>query len=138
VLQMDRDFVPAHIQLGLSYTQTGQHDDSIAELRRALELSHNNPDILAMVGYAYAAAGRRDEARGILAELKTLETKQYVSPFDNAGVLVGLGEKDEAFTWLNKACDERVWIMGFIKVEPVFDSLRSDQRYKELVSKIGL
>jgi tetratricopeptide (TPR) repeat protein len=138
VIKMDGDFVPAHIQLGLSYTQTGSYDASITELRKALELSHNNPDILGMVGYAYAAAGRRNEAREVLGELKELANKQYVSPFDNAGVLVGLGEKDEAFTWLNKACDERVWIMGFIKVEPVFDSLRSDQRYTELVRRIGL
>jgi len=104
----------------------------------ALEFSRHNPDILGMLGYAYAEAGRRGEAQSTLNELKALARKQYVSPFDIGGVLIGLGDNDEAFKWLNKACTERVWIMGFIKVEPIFDHLKSDHRYADLVSKIGL
>jgi len=138
VLQMDENFVPARIQLGLSYVQQGKRDESIAELQRALDLSGHNPDILGMIGFANAAAGRRVEAQATLAELKRLSKKQYVSPFDIAGVLIGLGENDEAFKWLDKALAERVWIMGFIKVEPVFDGLRSDERYLSLVRRIGL
>ena len=138
VLQMDANFVPARIQLGLSYVQEGRRDESIAELRRALELSGHNPDILGMLGYAQATADRRADARATIAELKKLSQKQYVSPFDIAGVLMGLGENDEAFKWLDKAYAEHVWIMGFIKVEPVFDSVRSDPRYHRFVHKIGL
>ncbi len=138
VLQMDQDFTQAHVQLGLSYVQTGRHAESIAELQQALEFSGHNPDILGMLGYAYAEAGRRGEAQSTLNELKALAKKQYVSPFDIGGVLIGLGDNDEAFKWLNKACTERVWIMGFIKVEPIFDHLKSDHRYADLVSKIGL
>jgi hypothetical protein len=91
-----------------------------------------------MLGYANAIAGRRAEAQATVAELKSLSKKQYVSPFDIAGVLMGLGENDEAFKWLDKAYQERVWIMGFIKVEPVFDSVRADARYRDYVHKIGL
>jgi tetratricopeptide (TPR) repeat protein len=138
VLQMDQDFTQAHMQLGLSYIQTARHEESIAELQRALELSGHNPDILGMLGYAYAGAGRRGEAQATLNELKVLAKKQYVAPFDIGGVLIGLGDNDEAFKWLDKACIERVWIMGFIKVEPIFDRLKSDHRYADLVSKIGL
>jgi tetratricopeptide (TPR) repeat protein len=101
-------------------------------------LSGGNVRHIATLGHAYAVAGKRDEALKILDELQRPAAQKYVSPFFVALIYAGLGEKDQAFAWLEKAYQERHPYMILIKVEPVFQSLHSDPRFADLTRRIGL
>jgi tetratricopeptide (TPR) repeat protein len=97
-----------------------------------------DPVPLALLARAYALSGRAAEARHLLSKLEELSKQRYVSPAD-IGVLHGdLGEKDEAFQWLEKAYEERSNFLINLKVDPVFDSLRSDPRFAALLARMGL
>jgi tetratricopeptide (TPR) repeat protein len=90
------------------------------------------------MGHTYAASGRRDEALKILIELKQMSETKYVGPYDLAILYTGLGEKDKAIEQLNKAIEVRSGWVIFLNVEPLFDPLRSDPRYKALLKRINL
>jgi hypothetical protein len=107
------------------------HEEAIAELKKV-----NTEG--AQLAYAYAAAGKKDEAKKILSDLIELSKQQYVSPMDFAIVYLGLDEKNQAFEWLNKTFDENPYRLSFIKVNPRFDSLRSDPRFAELLRRMKL
>lgn len=133
-LELDPDFAVAHMIIGLSYVQKNMYDEGIAELQRAKA----NPDSRALLAYAYAVAGKSSEARKILEELDQLSKQKYVSPFPIAVAYTGLGENDRAFEALEKAYTERSWGMGMLKVNPVFDGLRSDPRFAVLLRRVNL
>jgi tetratricopeptide (TPR) repeat protein len=136
-LKLDPNFFPAHRYLGLAYQQKGMHQKAVAEFQRGLQLS-GSPLMLALLGHAHAASGNRAEARKILAELHDLQSRRYVSSYTVAAIYAGLGEKDEAFKWLEKAHEDRdVWLMN-LKVDPVFVRLKSDKRYLDLLTRAGL
>jgi len=94
--------------------------------------------VLAELGHAYAVAGKRSEAHKVLAQLEELSKQRNVSPSDMAAIYTGLGEKDQAFAWLRKACEERAGGVTTLKVNPKFDGLRSDPRFADLLRRIGL
>jgi tetratricopeptide (TPR) repeat protein len=122
--------------LALSYSAKGVHTTAILELEKIKPLLPTS-QVLGALGMEYALAGRRDEALKILAELKQMARQQYVSPFDVALVHVGLGDKDQAFAWLEKAlADQSEW-MGWINTDLRLDALRSDLRFTELVKRTG-
>jgi len=133
-LELDPQFAAAHMVMGLSYVQKKNYEQAIAELQKA----QDNPDSRALLGYAYGVAGKRDEARHLLEELQRVAKEKYVSPFPVAATYVGLGETDKAFEMLEKAYTERSWAMGMLKVNPIFDPIRSDQRYIELLRRMNL
>jgi hypothetical protein len=89
-----------------------------------------------MIG-AYAKSGRKDEARKLLAELVQQSKQRYVASYSIALIYVGLDEKDEAFSWLEKAYQDRSWWLVWIKMDPKVDSLRSDPRFADLMRRIG-
>ncbi|HEV8134761.1 MAG TPA: tetratricopeptide repeat protein [Pyrinomonadaceae bacterium] len=133
-LELDPQFAAAHMVIGLSYVQKKDYEQAIAELQRA----QDNPDSRALLGYAYGVAGKRNEARQVLEELQQVAKEKYVSPFPVAATYVGLGETDKAFEMLEKAYVERSWAMGMLKVNPIFDPIRSDRRYVELLRRMNL
>jgi TolB-like protein/DNA-binding winged helix-turn-helix (wHTH) protein/Tfp pilus assembly protein PilF len=133
-LELDRSFAVAHMIIGLSYLQKKMYEESISELQKA----KNHPDSRALLGYAYAVAGKRSKARKILAELDKLSTRKYVASAPVAIIYIGLGEKVQALERLEKAYDERLWEMGMLKVLPVFDPLRSDPRFTVLLRRVNL
>jgi DNA-binding winged helix-turn-helix (wHTH) protein/TolB-like protein/Tfp pilus assembly protein PilF len=135
-LEIDAGAFDAHIFLGFVYIQQGRSEEAIAEFQTVVKLSQRNPNWLALLGYAYATAGKRDEANAILKELN--DQKQLVSPFETALIYIGLGEHEQAFTLLEKAYNERAWQMGLLKVEPIFDPLRSDSRFTDLMRRVNL
>jgi tetratricopeptide (TPR) repeat protein len=137
-LEMDPDFAIAHYLLGWVYEQKGMYDEAIAELRTAQTLSGRAPKHAARLAHVYAAAGREADARKILDELRELSKREYVPPCLFAIALTGLGEKDQAFVWLDRACAERDSYVLDLKVDPVYDPLRSDPRFDELLRRIGL
>lgn len=95
-------------------------------------------EILAWLGAAYAAAGQTDQARQILAQLREHSPQRYAVPYDAALICIKLGEKDQAFAWLEKAYEERSGAIALLKVDPRVDSLRSDPRFSDLLRHIGL
>ena len=137
-LEIDPNFSWGHLWIGQVYVQQGLYDKAFIEIRKAVELSGGNVRHIATLGHAYAVAGKRDEALKILDELQRPAAQKYVSPFFVALIYAGLGEKDQAFAWLEKAYQERHPYMILIKVEPVFQSLHSDPRFADLTRRIGL
>jgi len=135
-LEMDPDFVIAHRNLGLVYAQQGDFAKSVAELQKARNLD-NTPDIVADLGYVYALSGKRKEAEQILRQLKTFSQRQIVFPDCYAVVYAGLGDRDKAFAWLEKAYREGGLLTG-LKVDPRWNNLRSDARFDELMRRVRL
>ena len=137
ILKLDPNSFPARRYLGLAYEAKGMYPQAIEEFQKGLKVS-GSPLMLALLGHAYAASGKTAEARQVLADLHDLETRRYVSPYTIAAVHTGLGDKDQAFKWLEKAYEERdVWLMN-LKVDPVFARLRSEKRFQDLLTRSGL
>lgn len=139
-MEMDPRFAPAHQTLGWAYLNMGKHEEAIQEFEQALQLSGpDDTDRVVDLGFAYAAAGRREKARKILAKLMKLH-QQGLVPSGSIAILYGaLGEMDEAFVWLEKAYEERDPELTYIKV-PVrrFGPLRHDPRYQDMLRRMGL
>ncbi|MGQ9673730.1 MAG: adenylate/guanylate cyclase domain-containing protein [Candidatus Aminicenantales bacterium] len=138
-LSLDPYFAWTHWSLGEVYTLTGKFDKAIAAFDRALALSDSNMAYIAAgKAVAYAHWGKREEAKDILAHLKALAEQKYVSPFSLAIIHAALGDKDAAFSGLEKAYQEKSNYLVFLKVDPRLDPLRHDRRLEALQRKIGL
>ena len=139
-LEMDPNFAAAHQTLGWAYLNTGKHDEAIQEFQQALQLSGtDDTDYEVDLAFAYAAAGRRDEARRILARLKKLHEQGFVPSGSIAIVYGALGELDEAFAWLERAYEQRDPEITYIKVpNRRFEPLRHDPRFQDLLCRMGL
>ncbi len=136
MLQIESRYFPAHLDLGRAYVQKNMLDQAIAELLKARELSNDEPLVLAALGHAYAVAGRTGEAQTMLEKLLQLAQTGNVRPYEIAKVYAGLGDKDHAFEWLNKALQDRSpWLLK-LKAEPNFENLRTDQRFQTSVQQI--
>ncbi|MGI8771212.1 MAG: winged helix-turn-helix domain-containing tetratricopeptide repeat protein [Acidobacteriaceae bacterium] len=135
-LEIDPQYTNALWFLALSLEQKGELPASIAKLEKAVSLSHG-PHYRALLGRAYALAGERTKAINILDELQALFRQRYVSPFDIAVAHVGLGDETSTFQWLEDACQQRVFRIIEL-LFPMFDSLRADPRWQDLVRRIGL
>lgn len=136
--EMDPNFAVAHWCLGLAYEQKGRYKEAIGAFQKWFDLSAGDPGAIAALAHAYAASGARGEAQKRLGQLQALSKSQYVPAFDVAVVYIGLGDKDRALDWLEKACQERSAWLIWIKVDPRFDALHADLRYRELLSRMGL
>jgi len=139
-LEMDPRFASAHQTLGWAYLNMGKHEEAIQEFQQALQLSGtDDTDHMVDLGFAYAAAGKREQARKILAKLQKLH-EQGVVPSGSIAILYGsLGELDEAFAWLEKAYEERDPELTYIKVPARrFEPLRHDPRYQDMLRRMGL
>ena len=139
-LEIDPRFAPAHQTLGWAYLNQGKHEQAIQEFRQALQLSGSEPTDLSLdLGFAYAVAGQREEARGILAKLKQQHQRGLV-PSGSIAILYGaLGELNEAFAWLEKAYQEHDPELTYINVpHRRFEPLRRDPRFGKLLVRMGL
>jgi Flp pilus assembly protein TadD len=113
-------------------------EEALADLRKATIISPDNTWGIAAMGHAYASAGQRAQAQKVLDRLKELAKQRYVAPSDIAMIYAGLGEKDQALAWLDRAYQERSWYMVLLNVDPRLDNLRSDARFQDLVRRVGL
>ena len=136
-VEMDPNRVAGHLWLGLALEQKHDFPESIAELEKAVELSHDKSG-MAFVAHARALSGDKAGARKILGDLEQRANREYVSPWWMAMVYPDLGDKEKAFFWLEKAYRGREHDLVFSKVWPMFDSLRMDPRYKDLMRRVGL
>ena len=135
-MAMDSLFVPAHVFLGRTYQQTARYPEAVAEFRKALELSGGDTNELATLGYALAMSHQESEARTILQQLTERSRQTYVQPTWVAVIHIGLGEKDQAFDWLQKAYQDRSAWLVYLRVDPYFDPVRKDPRFIDLVGRI--
>ncbi len=138
VLAMDANFAPAHVYLGRAYEQKPAFPEAIAELRKALDISEGDTNELAALGQAYAVSHQEGEARKILDQLKERSQQTYVQPMWIAVIHLGLGEKDQAFDWMQKAYEDRSAWLVYLKVDPLFDPVRGDARFADLLRRVGL
>ncbi|HVS83971.1 MAG TPA: protein kinase [Pyrinomonadaceae bacterium] len=137
-LELDKSFVMARHYLGQAYERKGMYQEAIAELQKVRDLYGQSQIASGLLGHAYAVAGLRGEAQKMIEELKEQSKREYVWRYYIAIIHVGLGEKDQAFEWLEKACEDRGDDLIYLKVEQTFDPLRSDPRFEGLLKKIGL
>ena len=137
-LKMDPSFWLLHMYLGRALVQIEEYEEAIVEFQEAINLSGRIAENLSALCYGYAISGRRAEAMKILSELNQLSMQKYVSPYLIAIIYVGLGLSDQAFEWLYKAVENPDILLVHIKVDPIFDSIRPDPRFKELLRKVGL
>lgn len=129
----------AHYFLAVSYEGLGRYQEAIQEYRKAVELSEGDSDPTAGLGHAYAIVGRTGEAEEMLHELQEQSKTSYVSPYMIATIYAGLGNKDKAFEFLEKAYQDRSWDLPyFLKADLRIDTLRSDRRFHELERRVGL
>ncbi|HAF21367.1 MAG TPA: hypothetical protein DCK93_00390 [Blastocatellia bacterium] len=137
-LELEANSFQAHLYLGQAYEFMKLYEDAVVELQRAKGLSEASTEALAALGHAYATLGRREDAQSILNRFEQLSREVYVSPYLIATVHLGLEEKDKAFESLEKAFVERDQWMIYLKVDPIFDTLRTESHYAELVKRVGL
>jgi tetratricopeptide (TPR) repeat protein len=100
--------------------------------------AERNPQLIGALGHAYALAGERDKALKALAELRARSKQSYISPSWSAIIYVGLGDKEQAFAWLEKAFQDRSSLLIWLKVEPLFDPLREEPRFQDLRRRVGV
>ncbi|HYG81577.1 MAG TPA: tetratricopeptide repeat protein, partial [Pyrinomonadaceae bacterium] len=136
-VEIDQNFAQAQHTLGVAHVHLGMFEEAFAAFGRARPLD-DNPWVVASLGHAHAVSGRRDEARRMLAELKDLSKSERVPPEEVARVYAGLGEKEQALTWLEKAYEEHSDALVFVRVDPAWDGLRSDPGFTDLLRRIGL
>jgi tetratricopeptide (TPR) repeat protein len=124
--------------LGLAYVRKGQVEKGLALLEKAQELENANPSSKNDLAYAYGKAGRMEDVRKVLGELLEMRQQSRRAAPAIAGVYVTMGEYDKAFEWLEKAASEHSAYLGSVKHDFIFDPIRSDPRYSELMKRVGL
>jgi TolB-like protein/Tfp pilus assembly protein PilF len=129
-LERHPDFVPARTLLGRALVQKGRYEEGVAELQAA------GDSYSAMLAQAYAAAGRREEAQGVLKKILAGETSDPVLPYEVALVYAALGEADLAMSWLEKSFEVRDPTMVSLKTDPFLDSLRGHERFENLLRQM--
>ena len=134
MIEMDHSST-GHIWLGRGYMEKGLYDQAIPELQRSVDAESG--DGLAQLGFAYAMAGRKAEALKTLADLEALAARRYSSPVRNASIYSGLGDKERALEWLEKGYAGRSDHLTQLKTECMFDRLRTDPRFADLLRRVG-
>src|SRR2546430_7038470 len=137
-LEMNQSFVYTRWHLAVVSEQKARYEEAIEECQKAVALSSGNTSTRAVLGHVYAVSGKRNEALKVLGELSELSGRRYVSAYRVAAIYAGLEDTQQAFQWLNRACEERDGWLIWLKSDPVFDRLRADERFTTLLRRIGL
>jgi TolB-like protein/DNA-binding winged helix-turn-helix (wHTH) protein/Tfp pilus assembly protein PilF len=136
-VEMDRYFFRAHWNLGLAYEAKGMYKEAIAELQQATELSGRAPQTVAALGHAYAKSGQTQEALQLLGELEERSKREYIAAVRLAHIKVGLGDTNQALRLLEKSYRDREPWIGYVKVWPAFDPLRTHPRFQDLLKQMN-
>ncbi len=139
-IELDPNYWFHHSYLGRSYEQKGMMLEAIAEFKLALGLDDQQSENWAGLGHAYAVSGKKAEAQKMIDEMiKRSSQNIYVAPYNVAVIYAGLGEKDKAFEWLERAYSDRAYYLSvYLTTDERLDSLHSDPRFKDLVRRMGL
>jgi tetratricopeptide (TPR) repeat protein len=135
-LEMDPGYYYAYVNLGQALELKGAHDAAIAEYQKARALN-DDPYILGLLARCYGLSGNKTEAEKILKRLQEISKQRYVAAYSFALARIGLDEKEEALRWLEQAYQDRAGNdIGWIRVDPLLDPLRSDPRFEALAEKV--
>lgn len=137
-LEMDSNYVNARAGLSEAYFRKDMFDEAVAETSTAIRIAGLRQERAEALREAYRVGGIRGFLQASLELLSELSRHGYVPPYELAARYALLGKKDEAFTWLEEAYEERSWRLTLMKVEPALDSLRSDPRFVALLKRVGL
>jgi len=136
-IDLEPNFWLSHLFISRVYSEKGMHAEAVAEAKRAGELSGNSQSD-AYRAYALAKWGKLSEAGALLDELLTLSTERYVPPYNVALAYNALGKREKALDYLEKGFEEKDVRMVFLKIEPQWDNLRSEQRFLDLLKRMKL
>jgi TolB-like protein/Flp pilus assembly protein TadD len=134
---IDGEFWIGHFLLGEAAERMGDTALALEELATAARLSGGNSKALALRGYVLGRRGRAAEAREVLGTLETAGRLRYVPPYASALIHAGLGERDAAFAALDRAYGVRDVHLVYLPVDPKWDELRSDARFRALLQRCG-
>jgi eukaryotic-like serine/threonine-protein kinase len=137
-IEMDPNFAVAYSVAGQAYAARAMYRESLPELEKYSALTRGSAMSLALLGYAHARLGERDQALRTLDQLQGASTQRYTPAMTFALVYAGMGEKDKAFLWLEKTYEEHFTRLAYIQQEALWDSLRSDPRFSDLLHRMGL
>jgi TolB-like protein/Tfp pilus assembly protein PilF len=136
-IDLDANYWFDHYFLGRAYEQKRRFPEAVAALKQGISLG-GTTEVWSSLGHAYAVSGKKEEAKKVIEHLKELSIHEYVAPYNVAVIYAGLGNKDEAFVWLNRAYQERSYLTTYLTVDERLDNLHSDPRFDELVRRVGL
>ena len=117
--------------------QQGRTGEAIEEFQKAISLSQGIDGVGAL-GHVYAVSGRLGEAESILRKLDELSKHIYVSPYQKAVIYAGLGKKEEALKFLEKAFGERSLLPASLRFDPRLNELRGDPRFQDFIRQTGV
>jgi tetratricopeptide (TPR) repeat protein len=129
-------FPVAHACLGRAYLQTGQGNEAIEHLELARDHSGESPVMLGLLSFGYGKCKRQAQAQALLERLFNHKKTEYVPPYLVGLAYLGLGETENALTWLEKAVEARSHWVLFLRTDPAFDALRPDGRFGKLLEKV--
>jgi Flp pilus assembly protein TadD len=138
VLDLEPEHFAPYYTLGYIYLEMQRFEESAAALRKAVELSREMPIMLGWLGLSLGTGGHKLEAQAVLDRLRALARQQYVAPTCFAWVHLGLGDIDEAFSWLERAVDAPDRWIEPIRSYPFLDPIRGDPRFGGLLRKMNL
>ena len=137
-LSIDPHYAVAVINMGRAYQQMGMHPQALQAYQSILAFAPHDPALLALLGHLDAVSGQPAAARGIISQLQQISSGKYVPSLYVAMIYTGLGDQDQAFTWLDKAYAERCEYLVYLPTEPMADPLRTDPRFPALLKRLGL
>ena len=138
ILETEPTFGVAQKIMGLAYQQKGMSEEALAALQRALDLLGDTPEMIGFLAHANAISGDLEEAHKLLGRLEEMAKIRHLRSFPFVVAYTGLGDLDQVFACLEKAGRERCDSLPYLKVMPLFDSLRSDPRFTDLMQRSGL
>jgi tetratricopeptide (TPR) repeat protein len=136
-LELDPNYSLANWYLGWVYEQQGKYAEALEAMRSAQEPLKGNTALVADIGHVYAASGDKQAALKVLGQLNESSRRTYVSPFELAVIYVGLGRKNEALQWLEKAYADRSDLLIYLNVDPRLDNICSNPQFVDLAHRVG-
>ena len=138
LIEKNPDYQQPYAWIALAYEQKGAWDKAIAAMEKSTQLDGGEVDGLAQLAHIYAVVGRTADARRLLKRVTEISRRRYVSAWDFALIHAGMGERDESFRWLQKVEEDRSEMFVLMNVDPRFDSLRADPRFRGVLRSAGL
>jgi tetratricopeptide (TPR) repeat protein len=136
MIALDPNFWPVHQTLSIVLTKQGRYAEALVEAQKSNELSKGGNASLALLGYVYAKLGQRSEVAAVIRELEKRYAIKSSEGRDVAIVYAGLGNRDQAFAWLEKAFADHSVFLPFLRLEPLLEELRGDARWDELLRRV--
>jgi tetratricopeptide (TPR) repeat protein len=137
-LEVSPNYFVAHAELATALLRLGKVNEALLEAQRAAELSKRHSFALSVLGQVTAASGNTNDALSLIKEIEQKPIKGESDKFFIAAIYAGMGDRDEAFAWLEKSFKEHNTAMTNLRIDPFFESLSDDPRFKDIIRRMGL